>query len=395
MVMTPTLPRQMISLQLVAMQVPEANPVPQDSRWSTEASQSITPACRLQLRPGEPGELVVQIRNLSDRPLHLDLVVTGDFPSSWQRSGLNQPHLLSRQQTDASIHFTLDPTFFEDPLALQPGGVYVLDYIGQVQVYGSLITPSIPAGEASVSSALALRPANDASRTSEVSAPQQLLASAEFTLHVRPHSHYPTYLPAVYREIDFMNRFLSLFEQAFDPAVQTLGLLWAYLDPLTAPEAMLPFLAQWVGCSTDIPWSLAQQRRLIRYALSIYRWRGTRWGLLLYLHLYTGLPLYPDDIPASEIHLIQPLNREPLHQPVAQRHICVDEASIEGFTVGTTLIGPEAMLGGGRSYHFTVRLRSPTRLDEPLLRRMINQEKPAFCSYDLHITYYDRIAPDV
>jgi phage tail-like protein len=385
MAQTPT--KQMLSLQLMAMQVPEANPVPQDARWSTEAIDTARPTCRLRLSPGEPSELVVQIRNLSDRPLVIEIGVTGDFPSSWQRISLSTTHLLQRQQTDASIYFTLDSTFFEDQLALRPGEVYILDYIGHVQIYSSSASlPSPP------SPAL---PSSPALPPSPSTATQQLLASAEFTLHIRPDSHYPTYLPAVYREIDFMHRFLALFEQAFDPAVQTLSLLWAYLDPLTAPEAMLPFLAQWVGCASDIPWSVPQQRRLIRYALSIYRWRGTRWGLILYLHLYTGLPLYPQDIPPSEAHLIHSRHLEPDQQPVASRHICIDEASIEGFVVGTTLIGPQAMLGGGRSYHFTVRMRSPKPLDESLIHNIIKREKPAFCSYDLHITYYDRITPDV
>jgi phage tail-like protein len=191
-----------------------------------------------------------------------------------------------------------------------------------------------------------------------------------------------------------MNRFLAIFEQAFDPAVQTLGTLWAYLDPLTTSEAMLPFLAQWVGWPSDMAWSFSQ-RRLIRYALSIYRWRGTRWGMLLFLHLYTGLPLCEADIPPEEAHLIDSRNCESADQPESLRHIRVDEDSIEGFVVGNTSIGSEAMLGGGRPYHFTVRLRSPTRLNEAQVRRLINQEKPAFSSYTLHIVYYDRTASDV
>jgi hypothetical protein len=45
------------------------------------------------------------------------------------------------------------------------------------------------------------------------------------------------------------------------------------------------------------------------------------------------------------------------------------------------------MIGGGRPYHFIVRLRSqpPGLIDEQLVRHIIEQEKPAFCTYELYI----------
>jgi phage tail-like protein len=74
-------------------------------------------------------------------------------------------------------------------------------------------------------------------------------------LHVRPDSRYLKFLPTVYREVDLIGRLLKVFEQSLDPAIQTLEMLWAYLDPLTAPEALLPFLAYWVGWPSDVNWS--------------------------------------------------------------------------------------------------------------------------------------------
>ena len=43
--------------------------------------------------------------------------------------------------------------------------------------------------------------------------------------------------------------------------------------------------------------------------------------------------------------------------------------------------------GGGRPFHFSVILRPPSsaRLDEGLVRTIIEQEKPAFCTYELAI----------
>ncbi len=121
-----------------------------------------------------------------------------------------------------------------------------------------------------------------------------------------------------------------------------MDLLWAYLDPLTAPESLLPFLAHWVAWPINHRWSVEQQRHLIRSAVEIYRWRGTKRGLRLYIHLYTNLPL--DDQITSE----------------TDKHISIQEISGQGLVLGDTRLGEDAMIGGGRPFHFIVRLRSGT-----------------------------------
>jgi len=138
---------------------------------------------------------------------------------------------------------------------------------------------------------------------------------------------------------------------------------------LTAPEALLPFLAHWVAWPIDRRWDVKQQRRLIRNAVELYRWHGTRRGLRFYLHLYTELPL-DEDLPEDE------------------KHISIEEIFTRGFVMGETLIGTDSMLGGGRPFHFIVRLRPEPdkRIDEGLVRGIIDREKPAFCTYDLLIS---------
>ena len=137
---------------------------------------------------------------------------------------------------------------------------------------------------------------------------------------------------------------------------------------------MLPFLAHWVAWSFDGPLSLSQQRVLIRYAMEIYRWRGTRRGLRFYLHLASGLPL--DD------HLSQE----------ADKSISIYENFSPGHILGKTVLGQSTILGGHKPYHFSVQLHptpetpAATQLDETLIRTIIEQEKPAFSSYDLSIT---------
>ena len=195
------------------------------------------------------------------------------------------------------------------------------------------------------------------------------IQESNFELNVRPRSTYTEFLPVVYQEVDYIHRFIKIFEQAFDPVVNSFSSMWAHLDPLTAPQALLPFLAHWVDWSIDSQLDLTHQRRLIRRAVEIYRCRGTRKGLRFYLHLYTGLPLD------------EQIDRE------EDKSISITEPFGQGCVLGLAHVGEDAIIGGGKAYHFDVRLRAQpdSPIDEQLVRRIINQEKPAFCSYSLRI----------
>ncbi|WP_251959485.1 phage tail protein [Nostoc commune] len=177
-------------------------------------------------------------------------------------------------------------------------------------------------------------------------------------------------MPILYREVDFIGRIHeNTLSKLFKPIVNSYNVMWANLDPLTAPQALLPFMAHWVAWQVDSVWDLQQQRRLIRRAVELYRWRGTRKGLRLYLHLYTGLPL--------DEHLTNE----------ADKHISITEPFGPSFIIGDAQLG-NAVLAGGQPYHFIVRLRSNISsgiINEQLIQRIIEQEKPAFCTYELSI----------
>lgn len=349
--MASTRSTQVLNLQLTPMQLLESSVGDRVSAWAQEnprQGERAAPETRLRLCPGEPSELVVQITNLSDQPLQISLQVNGLFPGRCLID-VEGGDLPVEGRIEAVLRFELAANFFEDPVALAPGQRHQLDYLEGVQIY---------ARGAAAEGISGLRDGT-------------LLAEATFGIYVRPDSRYLNYLPAVYQEVDLMGRLLKLFEQTLDPSIQTLQLLWAYLDPLTAPESLLPFLAYWVGWPSDIAWDLQQQRRLIRRALEIYRWRGTRRGLRLYIHLYTGLPL---DAPET---------------PEVEKHISIQETFSQGFVLNGARLGEDTVMGGGRPYHFVVRLRSPAPLDEGLIRTIIEQEKPAFCTYELYLEARD------
>ncbi|MGK7929295.1 MAG: phage tail protein [Spirulina sp.] len=125
-------------------------------------------------------------------------------------------------------------------------------------------------------------------------------------------------------------------------------------------SALLPFLAEWVKWPLDPRWDEKQQRRLLRNAMKIYRWRGTRQGLCLILAAYTGLD---------------------------EANIIIDDEPGQSFVLDGVWLGLGNQLGGGKPYHIKVvlRPRESDRLNEELIREIIQREKPAFCTYELNI----------
>lgn len=347
-----------LRLQLTPMQLSEGMPLAvggQKHAPETAIARGETPmtrGCQLVIHPGEPGEILVQLENLENRTLYLHLQAEGNFPREWCRLGIEGSQLPPLGKIEAVLYFQIPLDFFESSDLTTPGKPLTLDYRGRLHLSYTLDNPAQSEGEPTFIS----------------------LTAAEFTLYIRPRSLYLDFLPELYREVDFIGRLLKIFEQAFEPAVQTLDALWAYLDPLTAPEALLPFLAHWVGWPLSLDTdatshiSIARQRYLIRQAVELYRWRGTKRGLRLYLHLYTDLPL--DE-----------------HLPEGEKHISIEEVFGRGFVMGEAHLGQDAIVGGGQPFHFVVHLRchNPRQIDRQLVRTIIEQEKPAFCIYDLYI----------
>lgn len=331
-----------IALQVASTQIPEAAV----AVTMTLANTGDAVMNQLLLHPGKLGTIAVHLENRSDRPLRWSLEVKGDFPVAWCNWPSDPPALPPGQSLDSAVGFQVPGDFFEHSRAISRDRPQLqINYQSEVCIYLQ---------------------DNDESSVGDA---RQLVGYQVFTLLVRPASSYLNFLPALYREVDFVGRFLAIIEATFDPAVQTLDQQWAYLDPLTAPEALLPFLAHWVGWTTDTRWTVQQQRRLIRNAVTLYRWHGTRHGLRFYLHLYTGLPL--------DEHLTEE----------SAKHISIEEVFNDGFVMGDTAIGQTSMMGGGKPYHFIVRLRCDRtiQINEGLIRSIIEQQKPAFCTYDLHI----------
>jgi phage tail-like protein len=96
------------------------------------------------------------------------------------------------------------------------------------------------------------------------------------------------YLPSLYQEDDFAQRFLSAFDAALAPIFSTLDNLNAYMDPWLAPEDFLDWLASWFGLVLDEAWSVERRRALVANAFEFYRMRGTSRGLKAHVEVFTG-----------------------------------------------------------------------------------------------------------
>ena len=346
----------MLSIELISMTQPEAIPVKTANVAFTgvatdridEFSWTTTPGQYgdLLVRPGERADMELTLTNTINQELILsDIEVRGDFPADWVQISSEGENISAQEKMSIGLYFLVPNDFFEEnelPLDSQGKPDLKIDYQCQINVFYQQIGSSSTRRE-----------------------------TIFFNLYVRPHSLYSNFLPEIYREVDFIGRFLNIFEQTFEPAVQVLESMYAYLDPVTAPSALLPFLAHWVGWDLIPGLNLERQRNLIRNAIQIYQTRGTKEGLRFYLHLYTGLPLDQD-------------------LPEAQKHIFIEEAHGRGFVLGESHLGRETVLGSGKPFHFIVRLRADSDssfpLDEQLIRLIIEQQKPAWCTYELYLS---------
>ncbi len=104
-----------------------------------------------------------------------------------------------------------------------------------------------------------------------------------------PTSMYIESLPVIYADNDFLARFLLLFQNVWEPLEQRQDHIDMYFDPRTSPASFLPWLASWLDLSFNQHWPEIRRRRLLAEAIDLYRWRGTRYGLVRMIEVCTGI----------------------------------------------------------------------------------------------------------
>ena len=86
-------------------------------------------------------------------------------------------------------------------------------------------------------------------------------------------------LPGVLQDDEFLQRFVTAFDDAYAPILATLDSLTCYFDPHLAPADFLELLAAWVGVELDDSWDLERRRAVIAGAALLHRRRGTARGI--------------------------------------------------------------------------------------------------------------------
>nr|HEX4317387.1 phage tail protein [Kofleriaceae bacterium] len=122
---------------------------------------------------------------------------------------------------------------------------------------------------------------------------QMVAAATEVTVWVARRGLI-AHLPALYRRSDatganLVRELCWIFEHMFDSVSANIDGAWRFYDPRTAPPDFLPWLAQWTSFALDADWPEERKRALLGRAVDLYRLRGTRRGLALFLLLFTGL----------------------------------------------------------------------------------------------------------
>ena len=100
-------------------------------------------------------------------------------------------------------------------------------------------------------------------------------------------------LPAVYTQdpaaADFTERFLSLFDAAFEEADRAVERYPALLDPTGVPDEVLPWLGGLLGLAFDPGWDATTRRELLAAIPGLYRGRGTPAALSKAIRIVFGV----------------------------------------------------------------------------------------------------------
>ena len=93
-----------------------------------------------------------------------------------------------------------------------------------------------------------------------------------------------------------------------------------YFDPATCPEPLLPWLAGWFDLKTGSHWPEGRVRDLVDEVADLNRYRGTAYGLVKMLEIWTGvtpeISENPDEPFVFRVRMKVPSGTEVDHQLV-------------------------------------------------------------------------------
>lgn len=97
------------------------------------------------------------------------------------------------------------------------------------------------------------------------------------------------HLPSMYQENDFLRHFLMIFQHIMNETSITLDNMDNIFRPMETPAAFLPVLADWFGVDFSLLGTEETARKVLQYAIPLYKYRGTKRGLQALLYLVSGV----------------------------------------------------------------------------------------------------------
>lgn len=110
----------------------------------------------------------------------------------------------------------------------------------------------------------------------------------EYTQDYLLPSAYLRYLPALYWKNPFLGRFLRIFEDVLAPIQRNVNGLPDQFDPAVSSSPMLDLLSEWVGESRPDALPDERFRKLVKHALLLHQWRGTKRGVRMAVEIVTN-----------------------------------------------------------------------------------------------------------
>ncbi len=183
------------------------------------------------------------------------------------------------------------------------------------------------------------------------------------------HNEIEHLLPVVFRRTlrsqNPLSGLLDVMSALHQPSEDVLAQVDTTFSPFRTPDRFVPFLASWVDLdrffaegparARESSWprrpistGLGRLRELIAAAAHLSQWRGTPTGLRRFLETATGTT---------------------------------------GFELNEQVAGAD---GSQRPYHFQVRAPQSLVRHQALIERIIEQEKPAYVTYELQFGPADR-----
>lgn len=180
--------------------------------------------------------------------------------------------------------------------------------------------------------------------------------------HIRidfPKRSWTEYLPEVYvreeKSRSFLERYLGIFSSPYEDRTERIEHFAEQMDPDSAKEEFLPWLAQWLALEDASVWSSEKLRYLLKNAMKLYQCRGTKAYLKEMLRLYTGREAY-----------------------VVEYH------EISRFQKNSEVYERLKMLYGDHPYLFTVIVNmeeQDVKKDYYTLTKIVEQAVPAYMEY--------------